>query len=546
MSQVLHAAIETEQHMPGSALGLRGRRYAPALIGLAAYAAATLLVLLVGVHRSEGHFIYPLDDVYIHMAVAKNVAAHGVWGVSPYEFSSATSSPLYIVLLASIFRILGPAQWVALALSWCFGAGAVLIAARMMREYLSERWRTAALVGFVLLTPVYGLGVLGMEHSLQLLLTLAFLRQLERRDAGMAGLALVAALLVGVRYEGLLVVAAATLYLLLERRFRAAAVVVFCSVLPVALYAWFSIRHGGGWLPNSVALKGVTVGGLGWVGQLAAVAERAWSNVQRAPYLVFLTMVLLAMAWHLRRSTTALRGWLFVTAVATGLHLLTADVGWAFRYDAYLVGAGLVVASCGWGVLWPPRKQLPLAPDAVSLLVLALLVYRAYLAALLLPQFPSAIYQQQWQIAQFVRTYPSGTAIAANDVGAINFVNNVRCLDLVGLSSASVYQARRRRRYTTGFLEREGERRGLAFAVVYDSWFTGGSGAGAHGPELPRSWICVRSWMTPQLLQLGDRTVTFYAMSAEGAKALDTKLRAFEPRLPKDIAVVREQTAAAP
>jgi hypothetical protein len=52
--------------------------------------------------------------------------------------------------------------------------------------------------------------------------------------------------------------------------------------------------------------------------------------------------------------------------------------------------------------------------------------------------------------------------------------------------------------------------------------------------------------MTPQLLQLGDRTVTFYAMSAEGAKALDTKLRAFEPRLPKDIAVVREQTAAAP
>jgi hypothetical protein len=537
---------EMEKHAPVAPVGSWNRwRHSPALIGLAIYAATTFAVLLVGARLSGGHLIYPLDDVYIHMAVAKNFATHGVWGVSPYEFSSATSSPLYILLLASVFKITGPNEWAALALSWTFGAGAVLVAARLMKDYLTAGWRTAAVVGFILLTPVYGLGVLGMEHSPQLLFTLLFLRQLARDDGDIGLLGLLAALMVGVRYEGVLVAAAATLYLLLRRRFRAAAMVVGCAWLPAAIYAWFSLRHGAGWLPNSVALKGVTVGGLGLLGQLSAVADRTWSNVERAPYLVFLAVVLLAMAWHLRRGASALTGWLFVTAVAIGLHLLTADVGWAFRYDAYLVGTGLVVASCGWGILWRSRKQLPLASDAVSLLVLAILIYRAGLAAILLPQFPSAIYKQQWQIAQFLRSYPPGVAVAANDVGAINFVNDVHCLDLVGLSSASVYQARRSHTYTTGFLESEAATRRLELAVVYDSWFTGGAGLNAHGPELPRSWIRVRRWTVPRMLQLGDRTVSFYAMSPAGAAALDEKLSAFEPNLPLDITVTKERAIPA-
>lgn len=520
----------------------------PECAGLAAYVTATTLVLLVGARLSAGHLIYPLDDVYIHMAVAKNFAAHGVWGVSPYEFSSATSSPLFLLLLASFFKLAGPVPWAALALSWSFGAGAVLLAARMMKDSLSERWRTVAVVGFVLLTPVYGLGVLGMEHSLQLLLMLFFLRQLAREETSVWGLGLIAALMAGVRYEGVLVAGAATLFLLLFRRFRAAAVVAGCAWLPVAGYAWFSLRHGGGWLPNSVALKGVGVGGPDLRGQIVAVAGRAWSNVERAPYLLLLVVVLLAMAWHLRHRAgsriAALQGWLFVTASATVLHLLTADVGWAFRYDAYLVGSGIVVLSCGWGVLWQQRRQLPLAADAVSLIILAVLIYRAGLAAVMLPQFPSAIYRQQWQIAQFLKSYPSATAVAANDVGAVNFVNDVRCLDLVGLSSASVYQARRGRSYTTQFLENEAASRGLDLAVVYDSWFTGQPGTYAHGPKLPASWIRVRRWTAPQLLQLGDRTVTFYAMSPAGAAVLDAKLRAFEPGLPPDILVTQEQATA--
>jgi hypothetical protein len=519
-------------------------RPAPALTGLAIYAAATSAVLLAGLYLSGGHFVYPVDDVYIHMAVAKNVAAHGVWGVSPHEFSSATSSPLYILLLASIFKIVGPAAWVALALSWSFGAAAVVSAARMTEEYLPKPWRTAVVVGFVILTPLYGMGILGMEHTLQLLLTLLFLRQLEQDRPRLTLLGGITVLMAGTRYEGLLVAAAGILWFLLRRRAGAAAVVAVCAALPVAAYAWFSIAHGAGWLPNSVALKGVAHGRLGLWGQVRAVAVRAWWNGERALYLVFLATLLLTMAWHLRRRPIALRGWLFVTGVATVLHLLTADVGWAFRYDAYLAGTGFLVASCGWGLLWPVRRKLPMAADIVFFLAMGSLIYRAGLAAVMLPQFPSAIYRQQWQIAQFLKSYPRGVAVAANDVGAVNFFNDVHCLDLVGLSSASVYQARRSQRYTTEFIESESEKRGLELAVVYDSWFTGVDGLNFTGPKLPRSWIPVRRWTAPRELQLGDRTVTFYAMSPSGAATLDARLRAYEPSLPNDVAVTRIHATA--
>ena len=62
-----------------------------------------------------GHFVYPLDDTYIAMAMAKNFAAHAVWGVTPYEFTSAASTPLYVLLLAAGNGITGRLVWLPLA-----------------------------------------------------------------------------------------------------------------------------------------------------------------------------------------------------------------------------------------------------------------------------------------------------------------------------------------------------------------------------------------------------------------------------------------------
>ena len=50
--------------------------------------------------QTSGVFSYPVDDVYIHMELAKNLAYHATWGVNPGEFGSASSSPFYTIALA--------------------------------------------------------------------------------------------------------------------------------------------------------------------------------------------------------------------------------------------------------------------------------------------------------------------------------------------------------------------------------------------------------------------------------------------------------------
>ncbi len=54
---------------------------------------------------SGGIFSYPLDDTYIHMSIAKNFAQNGTWGINAHQFSAASSSILYTILLAVLFKI---------------------------------------------------------------------------------------------------------------------------------------------------------------------------------------------------------------------------------------------------------------------------------------------------------------------------------------------------------------------------------------------------------------------------------------------------------
>ena len=52
------------------------KRHWPALACLALYWVALAVLMALSVRRTGGLLIYPLDDAYIHMAMAKNAAAY--------------------------------------------------------------------------------------------------------------------------------------------------------------------------------------------------------------------------------------------------------------------------------------------------------------------------------------------------------------------------------------------------------------------------------------------------------------------------------------
>lgn len=492
---------------------------------------------------ATGTFTFPLDDTYITMALAKNVALHGVWGLGHFGFQSASSCPGFLLLLAGAFRIFGPSEWMPLVFSLSFGIGVILVASRFLAKMpILTQW--IALLAIVLFVPLPVLGVLGMEHTLHLLFVLAFLHLFSKRYASDQNpdwtILLLACAMTSVRYESLFIVFPACALLSIRKELRsgislgasAAAPVIACGVIA----AW----HGAYWLPASIALKGVS-------GKAAAhspmeLARHFGTMVGRAPYMGWLLLAMLLLlavpdVWRDQRC----RANLIVVSSATMFHLTLADVGWVYRYEAYLIGAAIAVTAHAVSRVHlrrPADRWLAAACLPVVAMSGWLLYKRTVEAIATIPLRSLAIYCQQIQMARFLSQFESGKVVAANDIGAISYFADIDCVDLIGIANNDVFQLRRRGAYTTQSLVNLAESKHVQLAVVYDSWFSNHPIVPMGGPPLPSSWIRVQRWGTPNGIFLGDGIVSFYATSAAEAASLRDALAQFDETLPHAIKVL--------
>lgn len=80
----------------------------------------------------------PLDDAYIHLVYAQNLAQGLGWCFNPGEPSLGTSSPLWVILLSVLLPRLAP-QTAALALAWAAFLLSSLLVAEIGQVQLSRR-----------------------------------------------------------------------------------------------------------------------------------------------------------------------------------------------------------------------------------------------------------------------------------------------------------------------------------------------------------------------------------------------------------------------
>jgi len=167
---------------------------------------------------------------------------------------------------------------------------------------------------------------------------------------------------------------------------------------------------------------------------------------------------------------------------------------------------------------------------------------RAWLAFAKTPQATNNVYEQQYQMATFLSEYYMGQAVAANDIGFISYKADIKLLDLWGLASIQVAQAKRAGNYDTGMIDALAVEHGVKIAVVYTSWYEPYGG-------LPAGWEKVGNWTVSNNVVLGDTTVSFYAVDKTEAQHLRDHLREFSTQLPTGVvvdAILESQEALAP
>lgn len=497
--------------------------------------------------RPGAPLTYALDDAYIHMSMAKNLAMQGVYGVTPEGFTSRSSSPLWTLLLALIYRVFGVSDMAPFWLNLILG-GLVLWAGWLLAGKLAPARpgvRLTAMVALIFLVPLPAMILSGMETTLQIFLTLLFvsiaLAALEREPGTGLGrqdgpLLVVGLLYSAVRYESLALIGLACFLLLLRRRWLLALALGGCALLPVLVYGLISTGNGWWFLPNSVLVKAY---------EPVKDLDGLWKLLEKRGELMwkekYLRVVMIGVAaglaldsiWPTRGGPSLAYRWLAILFLPAAVaQVLLGHLNWFYRYEAYILALGVTLLAGlmgAWLYRFNPRRWVGWVFPvliAFALYQLTPLWDRGEKALDETPAAMTNIYDQQIQMARFVKTYYAGTCVVSNDIGAISYMGDVCVVDLAGLATRETAQAVLERRRLQPVFEQLAKEKQARLAIAYKTWYP---------RDIPPDWSQVGTWTVEHNVVLGGPTISFYALTPGEVPQLAKNLEEFSSSLPESV-----------
>jgi hypothetical protein len=412
---------------------------------LVAFAAAGLYLLAA---RSAVGIGFPLDDSWIHLAYARNLAELGQWAFLPGQVSAGSTAPLWTVLLAPGFLLnLGPYVWTyALGIACLVGLGVATewIVRRQVPAYRpSLPW-----AGLLMVTEWHFVwaAVSGMETLLYTLLVIVVLGMILQGSRNFVGQGVLIGLSVWLRPDGLTLLAPALIAALLigapaREKVKALLMLLGGFAAVVLPYLLLNLAISGTPFPNTFYAKQAEY--LYW--RLSPLPTKL-ENLS----LVFfggLALLLLPAVVGATLKAVRLKSWatLLALAWAAGYAWLYASRLPVYQHGRYIMPAMAAYLLVGLIFLaeWlpsaasRPTRLLRFAWLALIVIVSSLFyIYGATVYARDVSMIERKLVASAKWVAQNV---PSGQLIAVHDIGALGyFAPQVRLLDLAGLVSPEV------------------------------------------------------------------------------------------------------------
>ncbi len=493
---------------------------------LALYLFAALAMYLMILFLNGGNFTYSLDDPYIHMTLARNILS-GHYGIQPGEYSSPSSSILWPFILtvfskASFFLFL---PWF---LNLCFALLQIICFYKTVTELIlpGKRISSAALFLLIAMLTVasnsLGLLFTGMEHSLQVLLIVylvyEFLKMTEGGELGVwVWIIVIASPLI--RYENLGMSLLFVLLLFHRRNYYKAILLGVCIAVPLVVFSFFLHSLELPLLPLSILKKSNVFQDRSFIGNIPGNFLSGFRSTYGRFLLPFYFLYAILFALKLRNaerklSVVALAGLFLIL-----FHFAGGKFGGFGRYEVYCgVAVQLLLLYLYRDFIAGALTAFKLRHGVAAMLILINLL--PYLGtAYATPRAAHNIYQEQFQMARFVRQFCPVTA-AANDIGLVTYENKNYVLDLVGLANKETQDLMTD---STGVkLQTLIAKYNIKLVMIYKEWF----------PAIPGSWTELGTMrIGGKIIFIGPKVV-FYAVNKQEVELFENALKSFSATLP--------------
>lgn len=519
------------------------------IISMVVFLTAIVILYILSVKLNDGKFVYVLDDAYIHMSIAKNFAQNGVWGVTKYGFTSTSSSLLYTLVLALVYNIFGVNEIFPLFLNIFLAVLIILVVYFLLRKSgLGDYYFALVLLPIIFYTPLPALVFTGMEHVLQILLTILFVYYSARvmaqnrfNSLQCSLLFILAPMVTMVRYEGLFLILIVCLLFTIKGQFVKSLFLGSLAVLPIVLFGLISLSNHWFFLPNSILRKGniniLSIAGI----------ERLINNFFNPEIILLVVMSVTFVILQIIKQKTIWREatiMQIIFMVITMLHIIFAKTRWFYRYEAYLVTLGIFVMAIEMkGYLVKVReffkrydKNLLIKYSIIAFFLLIISMpfsARGLLSLIHTPRVAHERYLEHVTPALFFKEYYQNETVVINDIGAISFFSNVRILDIYGLGSREPF-IYKQEWYDDVDLSQWAKNENAAVAYLQAEW-------GEVYDLVPDEWILVESWRIPTNIVFGDTEFSWYATNKDNAIILSSRLRKFTEKYhPADILMIRK------
>lgn len=390
-------------------------------------------------------YVYPLDDTYIHLALAKNFVYHFVWGVTPYDFSSSSSSPLFVLIISAIMFIFGNHSTIPFFVNIILAVSLLYIIFFYVNHHSGLVIAILSSVVIYISIPISANIYNGMEHLLHSLLTLIFILKFlhyKKFNYLPKSLYFIALLLVATRYESLFLISVVAIFEMFDKKFRTSVLLLMYASIPAILYGIISVLNGDMFLPYSILLKG----------DIPANSETFlnipiafYDKLSTAPHLTGLLIfnILSGIYTFIKFGYRSICFKLIKTAVfVTILHLLFAKVGWVYRYEAYLVTIHLIAV---YHFLTENLKVSVFAKYGFLTIFIMIMVPISvrYIESLSnIPIMSKNIHDQQITMSKFLQKNYNNAPVVLNDIGACCYYTSIYLTDLVGIADRDIVNLR--------------------------------------------------------------------------------------------------------